>query len=298
MHDVTAYWNGDWVPKSSLSIALDDLGFLMGVTVVERLRTFNHQPYRVDEHMRRLRRSLEIVGWNSTLAKEVESAIGHFVEKNREAMQPGDDWSLAAFITPGRSFDGSQPNVCVHGNPLPFANWAEHYETGIAAEIVDTRQTPGNTWPTQLKCRSRMHYYLADREAHAKTPGAKAILLDQNGNIGEGSTANVIVYCKDRGLVTPKHENVLPGISQQAAFEIAQQVGMACEQADITPEELSHADEIYFASTSVCLLPVVQLNGKPVGSGKVGAGYQALLEAWEADVGVEIAEQSRAFAKR
>ncbi|QDS98104.1 aminotransferase class IV [Adhaeretor mobilis] len=298
MKDVTAYWNGDWVPQSSLSIGLNDLGFTMGVTVVERLRTFNHQPYRIEQHIARLRNSLEIVGWNPTLAKEVRTAIEKFAAKNADLMQSGDDWSICAFITPGKSHDAASPNVCVHGNPLPFANWAEQYETGVAAEIVDVRQLDANNLPPQLKCRSRMHYYLADREAEQCTSGARAILLDQDGNIGEGTTANVIAYFEDRGLVTPRHKNVLPGISQDALFEIANQLDIACEEADLSPAEFANADEIYFASTSICLLPVVRLSGKPVGSGKVGATLNKLLEAWGESVGVDLARQALAFSKR
>ncbi|HEX2476027.1 MAG TPA: hypothetical protein VHK01_14850, partial [Lacipirellulaceae bacterium] len=62
MDSLWANYNGDWIPSAELRIDVDDLGFLLGATVTERLRTFRGAVFRLDEHMRRLHRSLEIVG--------------------------------------------------------------------------------------------------------------------------------------------------------------------------------------------------------------------------------------------
>ena len=74
-HSPVAYQNGQWIDAGLLSVAVDDLGFEMGVTVVERLRTFAGQPYCVEQHIARLRRSLEIVDWDAAaLASEAQQA--------------------------------------------------------------------------------------------------------------------------------------------------------------------------------------------------------------------------------
>ncbi|MCH2114392.1 MAG: aminotransferase class IV, partial [Pirellulales bacterium] len=144
----------------------------------------------------------------------------------------------------------------------------------------------------------RMHYYLAEREAEAAWPGSRAILLDQDGHIGEGSTANVVAFFAERGLVTPRRTKVLPGVSQQALFELAAPLGIAQSEADLLPAELARADEIFFTSTSSCLLPVTQLDRRPVGTGKPGKVFRQLLTAWSRQVGVDIADQARQFADR
>ena len=59
-----AYWNGNWVPSSEISIAPDDLGFTMGISVVEKLRTMGGKLYQTDKHLARLRHSMEIVGFD------------------------------------------------------------------------------------------------------------------------------------------------------------------------------------------------------------------------------------------
>ncbi len=294
-----AYWNGDWVATSEIAIPLDDIGFTMGVTVVERLRTFGGRLFRADKHLERMRRSLEIVGWDAAaLCDELKTAMTEFVERNRDLIAAGDDWSVATFVTPGASPAATSPTVCVHGNPLPFHNWAEQFATGLDAVIVDVRELPDNVWPTELKCRSRMHYYLADQEARGKQPGARAILLDQDGLICQGSTANVVAYFSDRGLVTPRRQKVLPGVTQEVLYELADSMQIPANEADLTPEEFASADEIYFVSTSICLLPVVRLDGVTIGAGVPGPLYERLLALFSEHVGLDIADQARDFRVR
>lgn len=298
MNQGQAYLTGRWLPADQLTIPIDDLGFTLGVTVVERLRTFNGQPFHVEGHIRRLRRSLEIVGWNTALADEVEATIDEFMRRNAALIQPGDDWAIVAFITPGQTAAATHPTVCIHGFPLPFANWARQFEEGVAVAVTDVRQTPGNCWPSELKCRSRMHYYLADREAAQRFPGARALLLDQAGNVGEASTANIVCYFRDRGLVTPREEGILPGISQAFLFEIADRLGIAHAEEDIAPAVLHEADEVFLTSTSVCILPVVKVDDRPLGKATPGPIYRQLLAAWSKRVGLDVAAQARQFAQR
>jgi branched-subunit amino acid aminotransferase/4-amino-4-deoxychorismate lyase len=294
-----AYFNGEWIDASSICLPLDDIGFLLGATVVERLRTFSHQPFRVDDHVRRLRRSLEIVGWDAArLAAEVERALRDFPGRNAAHMAPDDDWSLVALLTPGKTPDAAQPTVCVHGFPLPFAGWAQKFEEGVALRIVSVRQVPASCWPPEMKCRSRIHYYLADREAARYEPDSRALLLDQDGFVGEASTANVVCYFRDRGLVTPQLAKVLPGISQEVLFELAREQGVSHAEDDLTPERFMAADEIFLTSTSVCLMPVVRVDGRQIGTGRPGPLFQRFMAAWTRHVGVDIVEQARQFAVR
>ena len=294
-----AYFTGAWMPLQDAQIPLSDVGFGLGVTVVERLRTFAGRPFRVEEHLTRLHRSLEIVGWNAaSIVDEVRQAVAAFPDVNAELMAPGDDWYIAIFVTPGDTPAATQPRIGVHGGPLPFAGWADKFETGVDVVITDVRQTPANCWPPELKCRSRMHYYLADQEASRRQPGARAVLLDQQGFIGEASTANVVAYYTGRGLVTPCIDGVLPGISQQVLFELADAAGLAHVEADLTPQEFAAADELFITSTSICLQPIVRVDGQQIGNGQPGAIYRKLLAAWSEKVGVDIAAQARQFAAR
>jgi branched-chain amino acid aminotransferase len=299
MNTSVAYFCGRWVPNVELVIGVDDVGFLLGATLTERLRTFRGRPYRTGEHLARLHHSLELVGWDAAaICAEVGAAIEEFAARNAPLIAEGDDWNIVAFVTPGATADARRPTICIHGFPIPFHQWANQFEDGLEAAIVSVRQVPANCWPAELKCRSRMHYYLADREAAHFAPHARAILLDQEGFVCEGSTANVIAYFPEQGLVTPHLAKVLPGVSQQVVFELARDLGIPHVDRNLTPEEFASAEEIYFTSTSICLLPVVKLDGLPVGTGKPGEVYRRLLSTWSEQVGVDIAAQAQKFAVR
>jgi branched-chain amino acid aminotransferase len=299
MNTPIAYFNGEWIAHDQLKLPIEDLGFQLGATIVERMRTFRSQAFRLPEHLERLRHSLQVVGWDAErLVAEVSAATTELLQRNAELIAAGDDWGLAIFVTPGRTPDAAQPTVCVRGYPLPFADWADKFQTGVEMVVVDVRQVPDNCWPSQLKCRSRLHYYLADQQAAAKSPGARALVLDQNGNVGEATTANIVAHFPGSGLVTPPREKVLPGVSQQVLFELADRLQISHGERDLTPVELAAADEVFLTSTSVCMLPVVRLDGQPVGQGRVGPVYQRLLAAWGEEVGVDIREQAQRFSSR
>jgi branched-subunit amino acid aminotransferase/4-amino-4-deoxychorismate lyase len=143
-----------------------------------------------------------------------------------------------------------------------------------------------------------MHYYLADKRAGQRQPGARAILLDQEGYVAESTTANVLIYREHEGLSTPPDDHVLVGISLGVVHELAGRLGIPFMRRRITPDELRSADEVMLASTSVCLLPVVECDGQKIGAGRPGPTFGRLLTAWGELVGVDIAAQARKFAAR
>jgi branched-subunit amino acid aminotransferase/4-amino-4-deoxychorismate lyase len=298
MDSVQVYFNTTWIAAADLRVSVGDVGFTLGATVTERLRTFRGQVFRLDEHLARLRGSLAIIGLDSdAIAGEAARAMPEFLQRNQGLIDADDDWSIIAFATPGAAGRG-RPTVCVHGFPLPFQNWAAYFDVGLPVVVSSFRQVPTNCWPAELKCRSRMHYYLADREAAAKRPGARAIVLDQEGYVAEGTTANVIVYRKGEGLVSPPREHILVGVSLGVVEELAAKLRIPFVVRPLTVEEFCTADEAIFASTSICALPIIECDGRPIGDGKPGPIYSRLLTAWNDLVGLDIAAQARRFLIR
>jgi branched-chain amino acid aminotransferase len=303
MDTLVAYFNGAWVATSELAIGVDDLGFLLGATVTERLRTFRGKVFRLDAHLRRMRRSLQIVGLNAeAIVAQVAAAVPELVERNHSRLDADDDWAISAFATPGRpgtqATRRGEPTVCVHCFPLPFGQWAKQYERGLPIVVSQVRQVPPNCWPPELKCRSRMHYYIADARASAERPGARALLLDQDGNIGEATSANVLIYREAEGLLSPPGEHILYGVSLGVVRELAGRLAMPFQERHLTVDELLAADEAMLTSTSVCLLPIVECNHRPIGGGTPGPMYRRLLATWSDLVGLDVAEQAQRFAVR
>ncbi|QDV72011.1 aminotransferase class IV [Botrimarina mediterranea] len=299
MAERQAYLNGQWIDDRALSIPVGDPGFAMGITITERLRTFGGRVWRQPEHVRRLRRSAEIVGIDVAVADEIDAAITEFLRRHEPQRAAAtidgveDDWAVVAFATPGV---GGEPTRCVHGFPLEFHHWAHQYDAGVSLWTSAHRQTPENCWPAELKCRSRMHYYLADQEARRREPGARALLLDQDGYVGEASTANVVIYNGGEGIVSPRMDKVLPGVSVAVLRELAEAEGVPFTERDLTPAEFRAADEAWLSSTSICLMPVVRCDGASIGAGKPGPMYARMLSAWDRTVGLDVAGQARGRA--
>jgi branched-chain amino acid aminotransferase len=300
-----AFLNGRRVPLSQATVGLFDIGFLQGVTVAEQLRTFGGQLFRLDLHLSRLAHSLELIGLDAGISLTELSRIStELVDENRKLIEPADDLGVTIFITPGNSSTYavvapySGPTVCVHTQPLTFSAWANKYTTGDSLVVTDVRHVPAECWPPELKCRSRMHYYLADKQAREREAGARALLLDERGLVTEASTANIVAYYADRGLISPPQEHILPGVSVAVLEELAGQLGIAFSHAELTMSDVAQADEVLLCSTSPCVWSVTRLNGQAIANGKPGPIGQRLLGAWSAMVGVDIAAQARKFANR
>ncbi len=302
MSESLAYRNGQFIPADQLVVPVTDAGFVLGATVTEQLRTFHGRLFRPQEHFQRLARSLEIVGVSLPLpAEELVRDAEHLAAKNHRLIEDDDDQGLCVFVTPGpyaamAEGRGGGPLVAMHSYRLPFQLWAEYYTKGCRLATTSVRQVSEHSWPAELKCRSRMHYYLADRDARAIDPSARALLLDESGLVSETSTANVVAYQRNRGLISPPLSRILHGISLQVARELAASIGLSFEEAEFTLDELLAADEVMLTSTPNCLLPVKAINGREIGCGSPGEVYGRLLRAWSEHVGLDIAAQARKIA--
>jgi branched-chain amino acid aminotransferase len=303
-----AYLNGRLIPATRAVVPVYDGGFVQGTTVAEQLRTFGGQLFRLEQHLHRLADSLDMVGVSPEVSlAELAQAAQDLTRHNHALLHAGDDLGLSIFVTPGpyptmaeiaEEAGAHAPLVCMHTYPLPFSVWADKYVRGQTLVVTDVEQVSPRCWPPALKCRSRMHYYLADRKAARQRPGARALFLDHAGFVLEASTASVFMYRRDEGLVSPPAEKILPGVSLMAVTELAGQLGVPCIHRDFTVAELGDADEVMLCSTSPCVWPVLELDGRPIAGGRPGLMFEQLLAAWSQLVGLDIRRQAEQFRVR
>lgn len=299
--------NGGFLPRRSLCLPVGDAGFVMGATVTEQLRTFGGRLFLPTEHQERLRGSLAAVGiaprW--PLDEVFLAAAGLAARNHAVAFPPGrsgstpGDLGLVIFATPGNQpsqhrGDPGSPLVAIHSFPLALASWARAYREGASLRSVSVRQVPEACWPIQAKVRSRLHYFLADREAHAAEAGARAVLCHADGRVSETSTANIAVV-RDGVVSTPPPSDALAGVSLRHVRGLSEAAGLEWRERSLAVADLAEADEILLTSTPSCVLPATRLDGRPVGGGRPGPVHALLLEAWSRDVGLDIAAQARSF---
>lgn len=303
MRTPIAFANGSWLPQTELAVPVWDAGFVLGTTVTEQLRTFRGQIFALDAHLERLERSTQLAGIESPISHGALASVAHeIVERNYSLLPLDGDLGLAILITPGVYEAFAPPeanrlaNVYVHTYPLRFELWARAYRQGQELALAHVRQVPGECWSPALKCRSRMHYFLADQEVARRYPGARAVLADQQGNVTETAIANLIVSLDGTALVTPPANYVLPGITLAVVRGLAEKLGMDWEERSIAVGEMDRACEILLTSTASGIVPGTRWNGKPVGTGTPGALYARLLDAFRDLVGIDFVAQAEHFA--
>jgi branched-subunit amino acid aminotransferase/4-amino-4-deoxychorismate lyase len=305
MKEPWVYLNGEWLAASKAALSLIDAGFVLGATIAEQLRSFHGKIFRLEEHLARLEHSLQRLGLDPKIERGALAELAReIVARNHRLLEPGDDLGLSIFITPGEypayssSPGPTTPTVCLHTYLLPFRYWAEKYRVGQFLATTSVRQVPPECWPSEIKCRSRMHYYLADREASQHHPGSRALMLDRDGNVTEASTANLLIYRCEEGLISPASSKILPGISLLELRELAEKLQIPCVERNFTPEEVAGADEVLLSSTPFCVLPATRLNGSPIADGRPGEIFNKLLAAWSEVVGIDIVRQAEKFSAR
>lgn len=304
------YLNGRMLPASQARVAIYDAGLVLGATVTEQTRTFHHAPYRLEAHLDRFFQSLAAVGFEIDETLDDLAAVSReLIERNARLLRPGEELGLIQFVTGGemaiyagferglREPFAEGPTVCVHTFPLDGRRWAAAMRDGARLVIPSIRQIPPQCVSPAIKCRSRMHYYLADREARAADPRAWALLLDLDGRVTETSSANFLLV--ERGaIVSPKLNETLPGISRATVIELARRLGIAFHERDVLPSEALAADEAWLTSTPYCLLPVVKIDGAPIGNGKPGPLFRTFMTAWSELVGLDIERQILDYTMR
>jgi D-alanine transaminase len=267
------FLNGKFLPIEEARVPVLDRGFIFGDGVYELIPVYSRAPFRMDEHLARLDKSLAAVRIRNPYAREKwREIILQLVAK-----QPWDDQGVYLQVTRGvakrdHAFPaGVEPTVFVMCNPLVNPP-RELVDRGAAAvSAVDYRWHRCDIKSISLIGNVLLRQVSADA-------GAVETILFRDGKLTEASASNVFV-AKDGLLLSPPKSNlILPGITYDVVAEIAQATRIPLEFRDVTEAEVHAADEIWLTSSSKEILAVVTLDGKPVGDGKPGPLFR---KAWQ-----------------
>ena len=270
------FLNGKFMPIEEARVPVLDRGFIFGDGVYELIPVYSRAPFRMDDHLARLERSLAAVRIKNPYPREQWRAI--ILEL--VAKQPWEDQGVYFQVTRGvakrdHAFPaGVEPTVFAMCNPLVNPPKELVEKGAVAVSAVDNR------W---LRCDIKSISLIGNvllRQASADA-GAVETILFREGKLTEASASNVFVAKNGLLLSPPKSNLILPGITYDVVVEIAQATGIPIEFRDVGESEVRAADEIWLTSSSKEILAVVRLDGKPVGEGRPGplfrkayAGYQ------------------------
>lgn len=307
MSNRVVYYNGVFLPETQARVSIFDSGFLYGETAFDMTRTFNGVPFHLRDHLIRLQESLKFLQIDSGLTlDELELVTLQTFARNSVTEPPDVDWHIrhdisrgpAELYHPAMRPEESGPTVIISCWPLirHMGRFAPNYDQGVKVVVSPQRSIPPDLIDPRAKTRSRVHFQLAQLHAK-KTPGAWPVLTDENGCLTEGPSWNILVL-RDGTLWSPRSERILHGISRTITFEAAVAAGLRVDERDITPDFVRGADEVLCTATSFGLVPVVEFEGKIVGSGQPGHCYHRLFEHWKSFVGIDFIAQARDYASR
>ena len=295
------YLNDGFVNESEAHISIVDAGIVMGATVTEMTRTFGQKPYRLKDHVDRLYRSVKYARLGTlSVDKDEMIAITKRLAAHNSALEgEGVEIGIIHFITPGlfqgyvggaAAGDKMSPTICVHSFPLQFHRFRRGLLEGLHAITPATRHIPPQCLEPKMKYRSRLHWWIADREVKAIDPEAVTLLLDVDGNLTETSGANFMLV-QDGVIHSPTTRNILPGVARKTVMETAARLSIPFLEEDLQLYHAVNADEAFITTTPICICPVTRVNHVPIGDGKPGPVFEKLLTAWSVEVGVDIRKQ-------
>ena len=267
-----------WLDKSIVSyqdidIPFCDEGFLYGQGLFETIRSYNGEVFLLERHIRRLIDScpvMNIMSFNTALFSELLiTAVLETVKSNQlnsgyirlNVWKKKDDIGIFVFTKDDNFYS------------------EEDYQNGFSANIFrDIRQ---NETSPLVKVKSLNHYlYILIREQSRDYGVHETLILNSKGNICEGTRSNIFITKGDT-IITPSLDSgCLPGITREVSIEIARQLKMDLRETEIKPEDLLISEEAFLTNSLIEIMPLVKIDGKLIGNGKLGQKTRLILDAY------------------
>lgn len=257
------FLNGAYLPREEARISPEDRGFLFGDAIYEVVRFSASRPFHLPEHLERMREGLAAVRIDADPAFFPDVASRLLAANGLER----DDAIVYVQVSRGaapRSHGfpprGTPPTIFAfarRSDPVPEAG-------GGRAILV-----PDDRWS---RCDIKTVMLLPNVLAYqrARDAGADDAILVRDGHAMEGTKANLFAVIDGVLRTAPNGPWILPGVTRGAALEAARGLGVRVEERAFTVEEMFAADEIFLASTTLWTYPIVEIDGRPIGSGQPG----------------------------
>ncbi|HEX5415642.1 MAG TPA: D-amino acid aminotransferase [Chloroflexota bacterium] len=273
MPDTLVYLNGQFVPYDDAKIPVEDRSVQFADGVYEVVRYYNGQPFRMAQHLARLTRSAAGIEIPLPPVEELRRAMDSLIE--RQGLT-----EATVYLQVTRGVAARQHGLVENLAPtvIAIARPAKSVRPRPTLKVVTYSD---DRW---ARCYIKTTQLLPNALARerAKRLGADDAIFLRDGFVMEASAANVFIV-KNEDLLTPPLTNyILPGITREVIVELAEQVGVPVREEPITQQQLYTADEVFITGTNSELGPVVEVDGRKVGDGKIGPIFARLLAAFDA----------------
>ena len=286
-----AYVNGEFVPESEAKFHYRD-GFISGDSVFDTARTYNGEIFKLDSHVDRTYRSAKYAGFDPGISKEeFKEAMRETVRRNWDTLPPGDDFWINARVSRGvRGADPPRPSILIETHELIWTR-AKYYKEGLTIFTAGSvRRIPPWAWSPQAKIANRMNDRLASLEVYSEHPEAWVLMLNEEGNIAEGTGWNLFIV-KDGQIYTPEMRWQLYGIGRETVIELAQGLDIPVHEKDFGLFECYTADELIVTASTTIILPGASIDGRRIADEIPGPITNRLLGGLSDMIGFDVVEQ-------
>jgi D-alanine transaminase len=289
--DRTIFLDGAFVLAADARISVMDRGFLFADGIYEVSAVLDGWLVDNDAHLARLDRSLVAIGIaNPHKAADWTRLQMELVRRN--GLREGTVYIQVTRGVAERDFGYGPdlvPTVVMFTQPKTIV------DAPVQAEGAAVVTRPDLRWARRdIKSVGLLAQVMAKREAAAA--GASEVFMVEDGVITEGGSSTVFVITKDGRIVTrPLSKAVLPGITRVAVMRLAAEQDLQLDERPIAVEDACGAAEVFFTSASNFVVPVVSIDGRPIGNGRPGPRAARLMDLY---VSAARAEAGRRTAER
>jgi len=260
------FLNDRFVRKEDAMVSVFDHGFLYGDGVYETLRAYGSRLFRLRQHLARLRRSASLIGLDIPIVEQDLIAV------LQEAMKRNNltDAYLRITVSRGEGNIGLDPRLCPRPTvvviSLPLQPYpVELFNTGVSLAIVSIRRNLAAALPPMIKSLNFLNNILAKQEA-SRAGAFDGLMLNAEGHITECTTSNMF-FVKEGCLHTPSVTcGILDGITRETVLSLAREQKFSTAEGCYLPEALLEADECFLTNTTMEIMPVRDIDTRPIGN--------------------------------
>jgi len=277
---LVTYVNGRFVPKEEATISAYDHGFLYGDGVFEGIRAYHGRIFKLDEHVDRLFESAHTLGIQIPMSRpQMIEAIVETVR--RSGLQ---DAYIRPVVSRGPGDLGIDPRKCSRATVVIIVDViqlypVEAYQRGLRLITTSTRQRPLDVLNPRIKTCNYLNNIMARMEVNLMGVD-EGLMLTTQGCVAECTADNIFIADAGRVLTPPAHIGILQGVTRQTVLDLCAQLGIPATEQMLTLHDMYTADECFLTGTGAELGPVVQLDGRTIGTGKPGPVTLRILAAF------------------
>ena len=267
------FLNDKYLDIQEAKISPLDRGFLFGDAIYEVIIAVNKKPFEHDAHLTRLKKNISSLRYSLSDQFDLEEIILEVISRNKFINQ-------VIYVQISRGTDLVRdhipsndliPTIFVSSHELKTEFSPSSGEKAILLEDFRWRKS-------QIKATSLLANVIYRSEA--KHQEVFETILFENGFITEGAVSNVFCCINNKIITPPLTENILPGVTRKVILELIQNTSLEYEEIKIPVDSFLSAEEIWVTNSTKGIIPIIELDGKKIGSGLPGEKYLQISKAF------------------